>query len=73
MAGTRFESPYNIFTFTLRLTCIHIHGFPVIVHGAFQLLCDLPSLQPWMGILWLPRCQPAAVTQTGQGAMPAVS
>lgn len=59
-------------TFTLRLTRIHIHGLPVIVHGALQLLCDLPSLQPCMGILWLQGCQPATDSQTRQGAMPAM-
>jgi len=52
-------------TFTLRLTRIHIHGLPVIVHGALQLLCDLPSLQPCMGIFWLQGCQPATDSQTG--------
>ena len=59
-------------TFTPRLTRIHIHESPVIMHGALQLLCDLPSLQPCMGIFWLPGRQPPEDSQTCQGTMPAM-
>jgi hypothetical protein len=57
-------------TFALRLTCIHIPGSPVIIHGARQLLSDMPSLQPHLGILWLPGCQSPADAQTGEGTVP---
>jgi hypothetical protein len=81
-AATADRDPVNKFlrrielndscTFTLRLTRIHIDGLPVIVHGALKLLCDLPSMQPCMGILWLQGCQSATDSQTGQGTVPAV-